>query len=95
MLTVAIAGDFQTLVGYPIPFRDAGHRSLEDYLRSIPDVVRVSGAMLVSRSLPAPRHVPAIPDEPPVKERRRPRGPIRPSVAAGCRGDASGEMTHR
>ncbi|XP_043246094.1 tudor domain-containing protein 7A-like [Amphibalanus amphitrite] len=33
--------DFQTLVGYPIPFRDSGHRSLEDYLRSIPDVVRL------------------------------------------------------
>ncbi|XP_037082492.1 predicted GPI-anchored protein 58 [Pollicipes pollicipes] len=34
--------DFQTLVGYAIPFRDNGFRSLEDYLRSIPDVVRLN-----------------------------------------------------
>lgn len=34
--------DWQLLLGYPVPFRKMGFPTLEDFLRSIPDVVELS-----------------------------------------------------
>lgn len=34
--------EFQLLIGWPIPFKELGFRSLQDYLQSIPDVVKLS-----------------------------------------------------
>ena len=36
-----IPGDFEDLVGSPIPYQEHGFQSLDLFLRSIPDTVRV------------------------------------------------------
>ena len=37
-----LAADFRNTMGRPLPFQNFGYRSLDEFIRTIPDVVRVS-----------------------------------------------------
>lgn len=36
-----LAADFRNTMGRPLPFQDFGYRSLDEFIKNIPDVVRV------------------------------------------------------